>query len=194
MAVLKRLGNERGRKRMARLVQEDSKVTETWITTRCNSGMQRSISGHTCLTLKWEGHNNRWPVSLKNKANKYPIKWSLSVWQAYMFTNTKKHLTLRSWGCKTTYMKKKYQINYSLFMSLWKQYTTNWMIKGEATCFVLCILARHVHGRVLSPFSTWVMMGPDVTVATSLTDVPCAEWTSLFLLLLLFAEQFCVQK
>ena len=52
----KRLVNERGQRRRARLVKADRKVTVTQITTHYNSGMQKSISEYTtCQSAKWIG-------------------------------------------------------------------------------------------------------------------------------------------
>ena len=56
----KRLVNERGQRRRARLVKADRKVTVTQITTHYNSGMQKSISEHTThQTSKWIGYSSR---------------------------------------------------------------------------------------------------------------------------------------
>ena len=57
----------RGQRRRARLVKADRKVTETQITTRYNSGVQKSISEHTiCQTSKWTGYSSRRPIRLIN--------------------------------------------------------------------------------------------------------------------------------
>ena len=43
-------------------------VRVTQITTRFNSGVQKSISEHTtCQTFKWIGYSSRRPVSLKSQ-------------------------------------------------------------------------------------------------------------------------------
>ena len=70
------LVNERGQRRRARLVEADRKVTVMQITMHYNSGMQKSNSEHTmCQTSKWIGYSSRRPISLKNKSNKYLIKY-----------------------------------------------------------------------------------------------------------------------
>ncbi|XP_072912074.1 uncharacterized protein [Hemitrygon akajei] len=58
----KRLVNEKGQRVMASLVQADRKATVTQITSRYNSGVQRSISERTARrTLKWMGYSSRRP-------------------------------------------------------------------------------------------------------------------------------------
>lgn len=60
----KRLVNEKGQRRMARLVQADRKATVTEITMRYNSGVQKSISERTARrTLKLMGYSGSTPVS-----------------------------------------------------------------------------------------------------------------------------------
>ena len=54
----KRLVDERGQRRMARLVEADKTVAVTQITTHSNSGMQKRISEHTSRqTSKWIGYS-----------------------------------------------------------------------------------------------------------------------------------------
>ena len=62
--------NESGQRRRARLVEADKKVTVWQITTRYNSGMQKSISEHT----SGEATAAEDFISLKNKSNKIPNK------------------------------------------------------------------------------------------------------------------------
>ena len=64
----KRLVNERGQRKRARLVEADRKVTVTQIPTHYNSGMQKSISEHTTRqTFKWIGYSSRRLNKSKNK-------------------------------------------------------------------------------------------------------------------------------
>ncbi len=63
----------RGQSRMDRLVRDDRTATVTQITTRCNQGMQNTISERTtCRTLKQMGYSSRRPhrgplLSAKNR-------------------------------------------------------------------------------------------------------------------------------
>ena len=58
-SVAETLVNERGQRRRARLVEADRKVTVTQITTRYNSGMQKSISERV-KTSKWIGYSDNY--------------------------------------------------------------------------------------------------------------------------------------
>ena len=76
----KRIINERGQRRGARVVEADRKVTVTQISAHYNSGMQKSISEHTmCQASKWIGYGSRKPIRLKNKSNKHIIMCSLGI-------------------------------------------------------------------------------------------------------------------
>ena len=62
----KRVVNERGQRRRARLVRAERKETVMQISTHFNSGMQKGISEHrTGQTSKWIVYSSRRPIRLK---------------------------------------------------------------------------------------------------------------------------------
>ncbi len=79
-------------RRMGRLVRDDRKATVTQITTRCNQGMQNTISEHiTRRILKQMGYSSRRPhqvplLSAKNRKRRLQFtlahqKWTIEDWK-----------------------------------------------------------------------------------------------------------------
>lgn len=75
--------NERGQRKMTRLVQADRKATVTDINTHHNSAMNMKTSKcRTCQTLNWMGYNrkrSRWVQLLSAKNREIEAIWT----QAY---------------------------------------------------------------------------------------------------------------
>ncbi len=83
--------DDRGQKRMGRLVRDDRKATVTEITTRYNQDMQNTISEHTThRTLKQMSYSSRRPhrVPLLTAKNR---KWRLQ------FTQVHQNWTIEDW-------------------------------------------------------------------------------------------------
>ncbi len=89
---LKRLVDDRGQRRMGRLVRDDRKATVTQITTRYNQGMQNTISERTTRqTLKQMGSSSRRPhrvplLSAKNRKRRIQFtqahqNWTIEDWK-----------------------------------------------------------------------------------------------------------------
>ncbi len=86
------LVDDRGQRRMGRLVRDDRKATVTQITTRYNQGMQNTISERTTLwTLNQVGYSSRRPhqvslLSAKNKKRRLQFaeahqNWTVEDWK-----------------------------------------------------------------------------------------------------------------
>ncbi len=86
------LVDDRGQRRMGRLVRDDRKATVTQITTRYNHGMQNTISERTTRqTLKQMGYSSRRPhrvplLSAKNRKRRIQFpqahqNWTIEDWK-----------------------------------------------------------------------------------------------------------------